>query len=97
SAGEIPFGEIFKIMSEQTGISTPTELPPSIIRIAGNIIDPIGKLLSWNPPISKERVHYLYDRCVRVDATKAREKLGWEPRSVSQTLQELTTQLQSQI
>ncbi|MEM6400403.1 MAG: NAD-dependent epimerase/dehydratase family protein [Cyanobacteria bacterium P01_D01_bin.116] len=97
SAGEIPFGQIFEIMSEQTGISTPAELPPAIIRLAGNIIDPIGKLLSWNPPISKERVHYLYDRCVRVDAKKAREKLGWKPRSVSQALQEITTQLQSEI
>ncbi|BAY80985.1 NAD-dependent epimerase/dehydratase [Calothrix parasitica NIES-267] len=97
SAGEIPFGQIFEIMGEQTGISKPVELPPSVIRMAGNIIDPIGKLLSWNPPISKERVHYLYDRCVRVDATKAREKLGWNPRSVSQTLQEITTQLQSEI
>ena len=97
SAGEIPFGQIFEIMGEQTGISKPVELPPSVIRMAGNIIDPIGKLLSWNPPISKERVHYLYDRCVRVDATKAREKLGWNPRSVSQALQEITTQLKSEI
>ncbi|MEL7240747.1 MAG: NAD-dependent epimerase/dehydratase family protein [Cyanobacteria bacterium J06643_5] len=97
SSGELPFGEIFKIMGQQAGISTPIELPPSVIRMAGNIIDPIGKLLSWNPPISKERVHYLYDRCVRVDAKKAREKLGWEPRSVSQTLQEITTELKSQI
>lgn len=97
SAGELPLREMFEIMSEQTGISTPAELPPAIIRLAGNIIDPIGKLLSWNPPISKERVHYLYDRCVRVDATKAREKLGWEPRSVPQVLQEITTELQSEI
>lgn len=97
SAGEIPFGQIFEIMGEQTGISKPVELPPPVIRMAGNIIDPIGKLLSWNPPISKERVHYLYDRCVRVDATKAREKLGWEPRSVPQVLQEITTELQSEI
>ncbi|MEM7713120.1 MAG: epimerase, partial [Cyanobacteria bacterium P01_A01_bin.68] len=95
--GEIPFGQIFEIMGEQTGISKPVELPPSVIRMAGNIIDPIGKLLSWNPPISKERVHYLYDRCVRVDAKKAREKLGWEPRSVPQVLQEITTELQSEI
>ena len=97
SAGEIPFGQIFEIMGEQTGISKPMELPQSVIRMAGNIIDPIGKLLSWNPPISKERVHYLYDRCVRVDATKAREKLGWKPRSVPQVLQEITTELQSEI
>lgn len=97
SAGEIPFRQIFEIMGEQTGISTPAELPPPVIRTAANIIDLIGRLLSWNPPISRERVHYLYDRCVRVDAKKAREKLGWKPRSVSQALQEITTELQSEI
>ena len=97
SAGEVPSREMFEIISEQTGISTPTEVPQPIVRIAGNILDPIGSLLSWNPPIGKERVHYLYDRCVRVDAKKAREKLGWQPRSVSKTLQEIATHLQSQI
>lgn len=97
SAGEVPSREMFEIISEQTGISTPTEVPQPIVRIAGNILDPIGSLLSWNPPIGKERLHYLYDRCVRVDAKKAREKLGWQPRSVSQTLQEIATHLQSQI
>ncbi|MBV6623540.1 MAG: NAD-dependent epimerase/dehydratase family protein [Rivularia sp. (in: Bacteria)] len=97
SAGELPFQKMFEILSEQTGISTPVEVPKPIVRIAGNILDPIGKLLSWNPPIGKERVHYLYDRCVRVDAKKAREKLGWQPRSVSQTLQEIVTHLQSQV
>ncbi|MGB3761292.1 MAG: NAD-dependent epimerase/dehydratase family protein [Rivularia sp. (in: cyanobacteria)] len=97
SAGEVPSREMFEIISEQTGISTPTEVPQPIVRIAGNILDPIGNLFSWNPPIGKERVHYLYDRCVRVDAKKAREKLGWQPRSVSQTLKEIATHLQSQI
>ena len=97
SAGEIPSREMFEIISEQTGISTPTEVPQPIVRLAGNILNPIGSLLSWNPPIGKERVHYLYDRCVRVDATKAREQLGWQPRSVSQTLQEIATQLQSEV
>jgi nucleoside-diphosphate-sugar epimerase len=97
SAGEIPSRGMFEIISEQTGISTPAEVPQPIVRLAGNILDPIGSLLSWNPPIGKERLHYLYDRCVRVDAKKAREKLGWQPRSVSQTLQEIATHLQSQI
>ena len=97
SAGEIPSREMFEIISEQTGISTPVEVPQPIVRLAGNILNPIGSLLSWNPPIGKERVHYLYDRCVRVDATKAREQLGWQPRSVSQTLQEIATQLQSEV
>jgi len=39
--------------------------------------------------LSRERVHYIYDRCVRVNATKARQELGWQPRSVEQTLKEL--------
>jgi len=97
SAGEIPSREMFEIISKQTGVSTPVEVPPPIVRLVGNILNPIGQLLSWNPPIGKERVHYLYDRCVRVNATKARQKLGWQPRSVSQTLQEIATQLQSQM
>ncbi|MBE9216273.1 NAD-dependent epimerase/dehydratase family protein [Plectonema cf. radiosum LEGE 06105] len=94
SAGEVPSREMFEIISKQTGISTPGEVPQPIVRVIGNILDPIGKILSWNPPIGKERVHYLYDRCVRVDASKAREKLGWQPRGVSQILQEIATQLQ---
>ena len=97
SAGELPSREMFEIMSQQTGISTPVEVPPPLVRLLGNILNPIGQLLSWNPPIGKERVHYLYDRCVRVDAKKAREKLGWQPRSVSQTLQEIAAQLQTEI
>ena len=97
SAGELPSREMFEILSKETSISTPVEVPEPIVRIAGNILDPIGKIFSWNPPIGKERVHYLYDRCVRVDARKAREKLGWQPRSVSQILQEIATQLQNKI
>ncbi len=96
SAGELPIREMFEIISEQTGVSTPTEVPQPIARFIGNILDPIGKILSWNPPIGKERIHYIYDRCVRVDARKAREKLGWQPRSASQILQEIATELQSQ-
>ena len=96
SAGELPSREMFEIISKETGISTPVEIPQPLVRIIGNILDPIGSFLSWNPPIGKERVHYLYDRCVRVDAKKAREKLGWQPRSVSQILLEIATQLQTQ-
>ena len=97
SAGEIPSREMFEIISEQTGIATPVEVPQPLVRVIGNILDFIGKIFSWNPPIGRERVHYLYDRCVRVDATKAREKLGWQPRSVAQILQEITTQLKAQV
>ncbi|MEM9922245.1 MAG: NAD-dependent epimerase/dehydratase family protein [Cyanobacteria bacterium P01_D01_bin.50] len=97
SAGELPSREMFEIISEQTGISTPVEVPQPLVRVLGNILDPIGNLFSWNPPIGKERLHYLYDRCVRVDAKKAREKLGWQPRSVPQVLKEIATQLQTKI
>ncbi|MEM9009548.1 MAG: epimerase, partial [Cyanobacteria bacterium P01_F01_bin.86] len=52
----------------------------------GNLLDPIGQLTGWNLPLNRERVHYIYDRCVRIDATKAREVLGWQPRSIEETL-----------
>ncbi|MEO0949611.1 MAG: epimerase, partial [Cyanobacteria bacterium J06641_5] len=41
------------------------------------------------PPLSRERVHYFYDRCVRVDASKARRELSWQPRSPEAILQEM--------
>lgn len=97
SAGELPSREMFEIISKQTGVSTPAEVPQPVVRVVGNILDPIGKIFSWNPLIGKERVHYLYDRCVRVNANKAREKLGWQPRGVSQILQEIATELKSQM
>ncbi|XPM52344.1 MAG: hypothetical protein EDM05_000405 (plasmid) [Leptolyngbya sp. IPPAS B-1204] len=30
-----------------------------LVRLAGNLLDPIGRLLSWQPPLSRERVHYV--------------------------------------
>ncbi|PSB03695.1 NAD-dependent epimerase/dehydratase family protein [Merismopedia glauca] len=90
SAGELSLKEMFAFLSAQTGIPVPKEIPPIMLRIAGNILDPIGRLFNWQPPISKERVHYIYDRCVRVDATKAKTQLGWQPRNVTQTLTEIS-------
>jgi nucleoside-diphosphate-sugar epimerase len=90
SAGDLTTREMFRILSQETGIPVPLEAPKPLVRVAGNLLDPIGRLLKWQPPISRERVHYVYDRCVRVDATKARQELGWHPRSVSQTLQEIS-------
>ncbi|MUH00581.1 NAD-dependent epimerase/dehydratase family protein [Scytonema sp. UIC 10036] len=89
SAGDLTLREMFAIVSHQTGIPAPREVPKPLVRLAGNLLDPIGRLLNWQPPISRERVHYIYDRCVRVDATKARNELGWNPRSVTETLREL--------
>ncbi|RCJ41216.1 epimerase [Nostoc minutum NIES-26] len=89
SAGELKSREMFEIISKETGVSVPREVPKPLVRLAGNLLTPIGKLLKWQPPISRERVHYIYDRCVRVDATKARNELNWHPRSTLETLLEL--------
>lgn len=89
SAGDLTTREMFTLLSQETGVPVPFEAPKPLVRLAGNLLDPIGRLFKWQPPISRERVHYVYDRCVRVDATKARQELGWHPRSVSQTLQEI--------
>ena len=97
SAGDLKTREMFAILSKKTGIALPTEVPETLVRLAGNLLDPIGRLFSWNPPISRERVHYLYDRCVRVNADKARNKLGWQPRSVEATLEEIVDELKIKV
>jgi nucleoside-diphosphate-sugar epimerase len=89
SAGDLSTREMFNFLSQETGIPVPREAPQPLVRLVGNLLDPIGRLFKWQPPISRERVHYIYDRCVRVDATKARQELGWQPRSVSETLREI--------
>lgn len=93
SAGDLTTREMFSLLSQKTGIPVPREAPKPLVTLVGNILDPIGRLLKWQPPISRERVHYIYDRCVRVDATKARTELGWQPRSVAQTLNEIVQTL----
>lgn len=89
SAGDLTTREMFTILSQETGIPIPQEAPKALVRLAGNLLDPIGRLFKWQPPLSRERVHYVYDRCVRVDANKAHTELGWQPRSVPQTLKEI--------
>jgi dihydroflavonol-4-reductase len=89
SAGDLTTRAMFQIISRETGVAVPAEAPPWLVRLVGNLLDPIGRLLNWQPPLSRERVHYLYDRCVRVDGSKAMRELGWQPRSVEQTLKEL--------
>jgi dihydroflavonol-4-reductase len=89
SAGEMTTREMFAQFSQLSGIPAPAEAPEAIVRILGTLLDPIGRLLKWQPPLSRERVHYIYDRCVRVSGEKARSQLGWNPRSVQETLQDL--------
>ncbi|HEY9907414.1 MAG TPA: NAD-dependent epimerase/dehydratase family protein [Thermosynechococcaceae cyanobacterium] len=89
SAGDLTTREMFAILSRESGVPTPAEAPEFLVRLVGNLLEPIGRLFSWQPPLSRERVHYIYDRCVRVDASKAKRELGWQPRSVEETLKEL--------
>ncbi|MBD1880612.1 NAD-dependent epimerase/dehydratase family protein [Coleofasciculus sp. FACHB-T130] len=95
SAGELTTREMFEIFSQETNIPVPAEAPKPVVRFLGNLLDPVGRLFKWQPPLSRERVHYIYDRCVRVDATKACQELGWHPRSVSQTLSEIVRTMQA--
>lgn len=89
SAGDLTTQEMFEFLSQKTGIPTPQEAPQPLVRAVGNFLDPLGRVLRWQPPLSRERVHYIYDRCVRVEAAKARQDLGWQPRSVPEVLQTL--------
>ena len=93
SAGDLSTREMFNLLSQQTGIPVPREAPKPLVRLEGNVLDIIGRLFNWQPPLSRERVHYVYDRCVRVDATKARQQLGWHPRSVAETLQGIVEEM----
>jgi nucleoside-diphosphate-sugar epimerase len=86
STGECTTREMFQRVGQAWGITPPKEAPKWLVRLAGLLLDPIGRLFRWQPPLSRERVRYIYDRCVRVDATKARQELGWNPRSLEQTL-----------
>ncbi|HEY9748984.1 MAG TPA: NAD-dependent epimerase/dehydratase family protein [Allocoleopsis sp.] len=94
SAGDLTTREMFEIVGQQSGVPAPAEAPKALVRLVGNILDPIGRLFSWQPPLSRERVHYVYDRCVRVDAAKARRELNWQPRSVRETLTEIVQEIQ---
>jgi nucleoside-diphosphate-sugar epimerase len=94
STGDMTTRAMFEFFSRETGIPAPWEAPKRVVQLAGNLLDPLGRLLGWQPPISRERVHYIYERCVRVDGSKARRELGWQPRSVQQTLRDSLSQPQ---
>lgn len=89
SAGDLSTREMFAIMAECANVPAPREAPKFVVKLAGNLLDPVGRIFKFQPPLSRERVHYIYDRCVRVDAAKALQELNWQPRSVAETLSEL--------
>lgn len=91
SAGDRTVREMFALLGRQTDRPVPPEAPRWLIRLLGNLLEPIGRRFKWQPPLSRERVHYFYDRCVRVDASKAQRELGWQPRSPEAILQEMGT------
>jgi dihydroflavonol-4-reductase len=89
SAGDLSTRAMFEIFSSETGIPAPHDAPEPLVRVVAGVLDRVGRTFSWQPPIDNERVHYVYDRCVRVNGTKARRDLGWTPRSPEETLREL--------
>lgn len=98
SAGEMTAREMFALIgTEAGGLAPPIEIPKPIVVLLGNVLEVIGRVFSWNPPLSKERLHYIYDRLVRVDGNKARRELGWQPRSPETILLEMTAQIQKEL
>lgn len=94
SAGELSIGEMFKILGDAAGVKPPGDAPQPLVRLIGGILDPIGKAFSWNAPLNKELVHYIYDRCVRISGEKAMRELDWQPRSVPEILIGIVKELQ---
>ena len=92
SAGELTGRRIFELLGARKGIAPPREIPEAIVRAIGCGLEPIGRVLLWNPPLSRERVRYIYDRCVRVNASKIRRELGWKPRSPERTVEAIMEQ-----
>lgn len=86
SAGELKTKEMFQILAQKTGKPVPREIPESIARILGQTLEISSKVIPWNPPLNNERIHYVYDRCVRVTGDKARRELKWSPRTIYDTI-----------
>lgn len=51
----------------------------------------MGSLLKWQLLISRERVHYIYELYVRVEAAKVRNQLNWRSCLTLETLLESAT------
>ena len=95
SAGELSIGEMFEILGDAAGVKAPADAPRPLVRTIGGLLDPIGKVFSWNAPLNNELVHYIYDRCVRISGEKAMRELGWQPRSVPEILTGIAKELQT--
>ena len=54
SAGELTTREMFALLSRETGVPEPTEVPEPVVRILGNVLDVAGRLISWNPPLDRK-------------------------------------------
>jgi dihydroflavonol-4-reductase len=89
SAGDLTTREMFAVFSQATGIPAPKNAPKLVVRVVANVLEVVGRAVGWQPPIDRERAHYIYDRCVRVSGGKAMRELGWQPRSPEQTLREI--------
>lgn len=89
STADLPTREMFKLLGELSGQRPPREIPRWLAQTVAAILDPIGQLSGWNPPLSHERLHYVYDRCVRVSGQKAKTQLGWQPRDLKTLFAEL--------
>jgi len=86
SAGDLTTREMFKILERETGIPVPAKLPnPG----SQGIYSIRSDAFSNGSHLSRERVHYVYDRCVRVDAKVKRQELNWHPRSGPRNLHEI--------
>jgi hypothetical protein len=49
SAGDLSTREMFNILSQDSGIPVPREAPKFLVRLAGNLLDPIGRYSNGNP------------------------------------------------
>ena len=91
SAGELTQRRMFEILGPLEGQTPPKELPKALVRMMGSGLDIVAGLTGIKVPLDRERVHYLYDRCVRVSADRARSELGWSPMEPEEIVRSLVS------
>lgn len=62
-----------------------------MLLLAINLLYPMVSHLKWQLPISRERVHYIYELFVRVEAAKVPNQLNWHSCLTLETLLEPAT------